>query len=77
MQARWLQMLFWLTSMEIFVSLPKPLSKSSYIKTKQKIKFSVFQTSENSTIAVKYQPPALWVLAAKREKLSIPKQLVV
>lgn len=50
-----------------FCITAKAIVKMSYIKTKQKIKFSVFQTSENSTIAVKYQPPALWVLAAKRK----------
>lgn len=39
-----------------FCIAAKAIVKMSYIKTKQKIKSSVFQTSENSTIAIKYQP---------------------
>lgn len=59
-----------------FCITAKVIVKMSYIKTKQKIKSSVFQTSENSTIVVKYQAPCrFWQL--KEKKLSIPKQLVV
>lgn len=54
-----------------FCITAKVIVEMSYIKTKQKIKSSVFQTSENSTIAVKHQLPCrFWQL---REKIIHPQ----